>query len=150
MRHLDDFEEKYPDLYAALAERIMEAGIEDGKTVADNKPETSDKQSFEQICRGYTAQGMSRGDAIRKTVSKHPDAHAAYLERVNANHGQKLQAKTSVPFTRFEDVVQHFISENQGSTAAAVRNAISQYPELHAEYLSRLRLGEAKGALCQS
>jgi hypothetical protein len=150
MKNLDEFQEKYPDLYAAIFERGMEAGSEDGKTIADNnKPGTSDSQSFEEIVRGYTAQGLSRGDAIRKAVSENSDAHEDYLVRVNDNHAQKLPAKTSAPFKKFEDCVAHFISENQVTTAAAIKSAVTQYPELHAEYVARLKQGE-KGALCQS
>ena len=148
MKNLDEFQEKYPDLYTAIFERGMEAGSEDGKTIADNnKPGTSDSQSFEEIVRGYTAQGLSRGDAIRKAVSENSDAHEDYLARVNDNQGQKLQAKTSAPFKRFEDAVSHFISQNQVTTAAAVKTAVEKYPELHSEYVRRLKQGE-KGELC--
>ena len=138
---------KYKNVPAQLLTAVSARGKETEKEKIMTQSETPGNQRFEQIVQGYTAQGLSTGNAIRRAVSENPDAHQDYLDRVNDNHAQKLPAKTSVPFKKFEDAVSHFISQNQVTAAAAVKTAVEKYPELHSEYVRRLKQGE-KGELC--
>lgn len=143
MKNLADFEKKYPDLYAAIFDLGKEAGIGEA-------PGSKADGLFERTVQDYTAQGLGKSEAIRKAVSENPDAHKDYLSRLKTNKASKFRTKPSAEFERFEDAVAHFLSHGQGSKAAAINAAVSQYPQLHADYIARLKRGEQGVLLCRS
>lgn len=140
MENLDDFQKKYGNIYDEIFKRGQAA-------VKSNAPAATE---FEQMVQENLNQGLSRSKAIRKAVSENPDAHLDYLNSSKTNKGLKLQAKPSTSFQRFEDAVAHFLSHGQESKASAIRATISQYPELHADYIARLKRGEQGVLLCRS
>lgn len=113
-------------------------------------------KNFEQVIMGYIEEGKPRGQAIREAVRNFPDLHAAYVERLKngglsqplpmgKSKGKKVAESTARNAPRtFEEAVDSIKLDSQLSHSKAISAAAKKYPELHAEYLDRLRAGKGK------
>ena len=140
MENLDDFQKKYGNIYDEIFQRGQEA--ESGaNTPAGSEP------VFEKIVQDLVSKGQSKASAIKSALAENPGAYADYLERIKSNKSGKLFGGTNAPkFENFENAVLSFVAQGQ-TPATAIRTAVNQCPQLHADYINRLKEGE-RGGLC--
>lgn len=86
MKNLDDFKEKYPDIYDAVYKRGEKAGIEIGKSIERGRAQAevmaAEDQKFESLVAGLMkSENLSAAKAIEKVVRENPKAHEDYLAR---------------------------------------------------------------------
>ena len=153
---LDEFKERYPDIYNAVYDRGRIAGIASVKKVESdlNKIDDTKTQNFESRVAEYIAKGNSRGEAVRLAVKNYPELHLQYVERLKAGKNQasissapiKEKPSVSVPQditsatapTTFNEAVDR--EKAQGlSGAESIRVAVHKYPKLHEAYLLDLQ-----------
>jgi hypothetical protein len=61
------------------------------QTMANVTTTDSDIQRFEQLVLAYMDQGLSKADATKAVVRKHPVAHRAYVVAYNAKLGRQVR-----------------------------------------------------------
>ena len=140
MENLDDFQKKYGNIYDEIFQRGQEAGS-GANTPAGSEP------VFEKIVQDLVSKGQSKASAIKSALAENPGAHSGYLERVKSNKSGKLFGEADASkFENFENAVSSLVAQGQ-KTSTAIRTAVEQYPQLHADYINRLQKGET-GGLC--
>lgn len=57
------------------------------------QPKAAEKPDFDGLVALYMGKGLTRVEAIRRVVEKHPHEHQAYLDRYNAECGDRRAAR---------------------------------------------------------